>query len=327
MDLPKISVYMLSYQHAAFIRESVESVLAQDYPNMEIVIGDDGSTDGTQDILREYAARHPGLFKLLLAETNQGITVNSNRTLRACEGEFIAYTSGDDMWLPGKLHKQVAWFGANPDAVACYGNVEHIDENGAPLKLQHERRRNRSRSGGIEAFLQSTVGFASCSIMVRRSAIPAYGFDERVGSTSDWLFYAEIAMKGRVGYIPDVLARYRLHGGNAMRNRDRVLADMLLAFGIFESKHPQYMPYTRRLREEFLIGSALDYLKTHDFERASKYLQIGIRLHPRSDAYLNVFQKAALYVLAKTGLLRRTYQLYESFRGSRGIAKWSERHH
>src|SRR3954466_12075374 len=80
IELPRVSVLMLTYQHAKYVRESVESVLAQNYPNLQIVIGDDASTDGTQDILREYAARHPGLFKLLLAETNQGITKNANQT-------------------------------------------------------------------------------------------------------------------------------------------------------------------------------------------------------------------------------------------------------
>src|SRR3954452_23351532 len=105
---------MLTYQHAAFVRESLDSVLVQDYPNMEIVVGDDASTDGTQDILRDYAGRHPGVFKLLLSPVNRGITANSKSTLMACEGELIAHTSGDDVWLPGKLHKQVKWAGKTP---------------------------------------------------------------------------------------------------------------------------------------------------------------------------------------------------------------------
>lgn len=315
MDLPRISVFILTYQHRAFIRECLDSVLAQDYPNMEIVIGDDASTDGTQDILREYARLHPGLFKLLLAETNQGITRNANRTLIACEGELIAHTSGDDVWLPGKLYKQVAWLAENPDAVICYTNAEHVDESGQRvLRLHHEKGRNPFRSGGLDVFLRSSVFFPSCSVLVRRSACPPHGYDERITWNSDWLYFAEIAAKGRTGYVPEVLARYRVHESSAMRNTDRVLADALLAFGILESKCPELMSYTRHLREEFLIGSALQYLKAGHDVKASRYLLAGIRLNARRDAYLSAPKKMGLYFLARTGLLRRAFAAYTCLR-------------
>lgn len=314
MDLPRVSVLMLTYQHARYVRESIESVLAQNYPNLEIVIGDDASTDGTQDILREYAARYPGLFKLLLAETNQGIAQNSTKTFLACEGEFIAHTSGDDVWLPGKLHKQVAWYAEHPEAVICYTNAEHIDATGATvLRLHHEKHRNGFRAGGIDVLLRSTVFFPSCSVLIRRSACPPYGFDSRVTWNSDWLYFAEVAMHGSIGYIPEVLVRYRVHSGGAMQKLDRVLADALLAFGILESKYPELMPQTRRLRQEFLTGSALQSLKQHDYETAARHLRIAIRMNPRGDTYLNAPMKAALYLLAATGSLRRAHGIYERF--------------
>src|SRR3954451_5178189 len=305
---------MLTYQHAAFVRESLDSVLVQDYPNMEIVVGDDASTDGTQDILRDYAERNPGVFKLLLAPENRGITANSNSTLKACEGDLIAHTSGDDVWLPGKLHKQVKWLAENPGAVICYTNTEHINETGTKVLRLHHDRRNPYRAGGIDVFLKSTIAFPSCSTLVRRSAIPADGFDEPLTWNSDWLYYAEILMNGSVGYVPEVLARYRVHGRSAMRNLDRVLADALLAFGILESKHPELMPQTTRLREEFLTGSALQYLKVHDYDRASKYIRTANRLNRGGDSYLSAFGKLALYGLEVTGLLRFAYQFFESRR-------------
>ena len=121
-------------------------------------------------------------------------------------------------------------------------------------------------------------------------------------------------MNGGMGYVPEVLARYRVHGASAMRNLERVLADALLAFGILESKHPELMPQMRRLREEFLTGSALQYLKIHDYDRASKYLRTAIRLNPWGDSYLSAFHKVALYGLAVTGLLRFGYERFDSRR-------------
>jgi glycosyltransferase involved in cell wall biosynthesis len=318
MALPKVSVFMQTYQHAAFVRESVDSVLAQGYPNLEIVIGDDASTDGTQEILLQYDGAHPGLFKVLLSNSNLGITANSNRVFRACTGEFLAHTSGDDVWLPGKLHKQVEWFSRHPQAVVCYGNAEHINEDGTRvLRLHHEARRNPFRSGGIEAFLSSTVFFPACTAMVRRSACPPYGFEPSVTWNSDWLYYAEIVRQGEIGYIPEVLARYRVHSASAMRNLDRVLADALLSCAILESRHPEYMPRLRHLRQEFLTGSALQYLKTRDYETAARYLLVAIPLDWSGDTYLSRLQKALIYLVVKTGLLRFVYERYDSFQTRR----------
>ncbi|HEX8173178.1 MAG TPA: glycosyltransferase [Thermoanaerobaculia bacterium] len=311
MNLPRVSAFLLTYQHAAFVRESIDSILAQDYPNLEIVIGDDASTDGTQEILREYEARHPGLFRITYGEQNIGITANSLRTLRACTGEFIAHTSGDDVWLPGKLHKQMEWFAKHPEAVVCYGNAEHIDESGTRvLRLHHEKRRNPYRAGGIEEFLRSTVAFPTCSAVARASAIPPHGLDARVPFNSDWLYWAEIIRNGTFGYIPEVLARYRVHGNSAMRNLERIRADALLAYGILEAKYPELMPYMRRLREEFLVGSALQSLKQGDAETASRLLLTAIRLNRRGDAYASAATKAVLYVLTRTGQLGRVYGWY-----------------
>lgn len=301
---------MLSYQHAAYIRESIDSILEQDYPNLRIVIGDDASTDGTQDILRDYAARYPGLFTLLLAEKNQGITRNANQVFRACDGEFLAHTSGDDAWLPGKLHKQVTWMADNPDAVMCYTNAEHIDAQGKRIRLHHESRRNPFREGGMDVFLQSILFFPACSVMVRRTAAPSYGFDERLPWNSDWLYLAEIAHKGRTGYIPETLARYRVHGESAMRNVDAVLADAIRACDILGAKYPEHRLQIERLRGEFIEGSALQHLKAGRSGRAASLLREAYAVNPHGDSYLNAPAKAALAFLSRTELLEPVYRLY-----------------
>ncbi len=95
-EYPLVSIAIITYNQKEYLRECIESCLAQDYPNFEIVVADDCSTDGTQDMLREYQAKYPGKFVLRLAEKNQGVTKNCNMAWKACKGYWIKSIAGDD---------------------------------------------------------------------------------------------------------------------------------------------------------------------------------------------------------------------------------------
>ena len=114
MTTPKVSVIVPIYNQAGFIRETVESVLSQDHPSIELVLSDDGSTDGTSDVLREYAAVEPERVRLVASEENTGIAGAFNRALDAHTGDYVAWLGGDDVMLPGKLSRQIAAHGGSP---------------------------------------------------------------------------------------------------------------------------------------------------------------------------------------------------------------------
>jgi glycosyltransferase involved in cell wall biosynthesis len=100
--LPLVSVIMPAYNTARYIREAIDSVLDQDYPSKELIVIDDGSTDGTLEVLRSYGDRIT-----LIEQRNQGSAVARNAGLAAARGECIAFLDSDDIWLPGKLRLQV----------------------------------------------------------------------------------------------------------------------------------------------------------------------------------------------------------------------------
>ena len=100
-SLPLVSVAIITYNHEKFIGEALNSVLEQDYENIEIVVADDGSKDRTPEILRKFEREHPGKLRLILSERNEGITVNSNKAHFACIGKYVAWLGGDDLMLPG----------------------------------------------------------------------------------------------------------------------------------------------------------------------------------------------------------------------------------
>jgi len=122
-----VSIAIITYNQKENLRECIESCLEQGYPNFEIVVADDCSTDGTQDLLREYEAKYPGKFVLRLAEKNQGITPNSNVCLDACSGEFIAMVGGDDLLLPNKITRQVEEMLKDTDIALCGTFTRIID--------------------------------------------------------------------------------------------------------------------------------------------------------------------------------------------------------
>src|SRR5690554_3312559 len=106
-ESPLVSIAIVTYNQKHFLKECIESCLAQDYQNTEIVVADDGSTDGTHELLKEFAEKHPGKFVLRISEINQGITKNHNVAQFACSGKYIAWMGGDDLMLPRKISKQV----------------------------------------------------------------------------------------------------------------------------------------------------------------------------------------------------------------------------
>ncbi|MGF1545973.1 MAG: glycosyltransferase family 2 protein, partial [Thiotrichales bacterium] len=118
----KLSVVIITYNQVSFIRQCMESVLAQQFDaSWEIVVADDASSDGTAQILGDYAQRHPHLIQLVTATANQGLVGNLRRALAVARGEYIAYLDGDDYWTdPRKLARQVAILDAHPEAVLSF---------------------------------------------------------------------------------------------------------------------------------------------------------------------------------------------------------------
>lgn len=112
-----LSVGILTYNQAQYIRQCLDAVLMQEVDfEYEIVVGDDASSDSTQDILREYAVKYPGKFELLLGEKNEGISMNYKKVLSACKGKYIALCEGDDYWTDAhKLQAQVDFLERHAD--------------------------------------------------------------------------------------------------------------------------------------------------------------------------------------------------------------------
>lgn len=242
MDLPFISVAIITYNQKVFLKECIESILNQDYPNFEIIVADDCSQDGTKEMLLEYDKMYPNRFVLKIAEKNQGITKNSNVAHFACRGKYIAWMGGDDLMLPGKLSKQVRFMEANKDCYVSYHNLE-VFESDSLKKMYLMNNDANAFEGGFKEIVKYGSFNGACSTMVRRDKTPKDGFDERVPIASDWLYWMEtIGSGGKIMYVNEVLGKYRRHDNNVTRHNGSLKnhIDHLNSCNILMTKYPHF---------------------------------------------------------------------------------------
>ncbi len=278
----RVSVHIIAYNQVGLIDETVQSALAQSHPDLEVVVADDGSTDGTVARLEAYAAAHPDRFRYVTGP-NVGITANSNRGLAACSGELVAFCGGDDVLLPGKIAAQVAWFAAHPDGVLCAHEVEIFRSQSGEV-LGGDAKRSRRAQGGVgpEALLRHGNLFAACSVMVRRSAIPPYGFDERLPMVSDGKLWVDVlAGGGRWASLPGVWARYRRTGDN-VTNRwfERCYAEAMASRAYVDAEHPEYAAANARGRVQLMFRRGIHHLSAGEIADARRYLGGAMALDP-----------------------------------------------
>ena len=209
---PKVSVAICTYNHEKFIAQAIEGVLMQEtsFP-IELVIGEDCSTDGTRAILRKYAQTHPNIVRPLLHKRNVGGGTNFTSVLATCRGEYIAFLDGDDYWTDTrKLEIQVRFLEEHPECAMCHHRVSYVDDESQRLvsEFPPEERRREQCSADLLAkgnFIQT------CSLMTRKELIPDLTDDFMRLKLGDWPLCVLLGLHGSIGYIDKNMATYRIH--------------------------------------------------------------------------------------------------------------------
>ena len=272
MEDPKVSVLIPSYNQENVIEQTVISALTQNYDNLEVVVSDDASVDGTPQILREIQGKYPERLKIFLHQTNLGVTKNHTRGLLECDGDFVAFQDGDDLFLPGKIQKQVEFMLKRPDCTISFHDVDVFDsETGETLYLWSQRFGRRE--GGMYELVRYGNYLSSVSVMVRRVHLPEYGYDDRIRIGSDWLLWLETLSrgKGKIYYLDEILARYRRHAGNLTNVSSWKYEDQLITLALIETKYPNLLFAARMRRSEIQFMVGMSAFSQKRFKDASKY--------------------------------------------------------
>jgi glycosyltransferase involved in cell wall biosynthesis len=233
-DAPRVSVVIPVYNRQAYIGAAVDSVLAQTFADFEVLVIDDGSTDQSRDVVRTY--RDPRVH-LVCHERNQGIPRTRNTGIDAAHGTYLAFLDSDDIALPTRLAKQVAFLDRHPHHAAVGGWIDWMDHTGRPLRRVKRRPLAASDVAALRLFRQGIENTAS---MARTAILRAYRHDERFDVSEDFEIWARIAAKHEIANLPEVLVRRRAHGQQTSRGKDErtrryrqaIYADQLRALGI-----------------------------------------------------------------------------------------------
>ncbi|WP_225206065.1 glycosyltransferase [Novosphingobium huizhouense] len=210
---PLVSVVLLTYNHARFIAQAIESVLMQEAPfAFELIVTDDHSTDGTWDIVERFAAEHPTIVPIRSAQ-NLNTNEVTTRAIAKARGEFVAFLDGDDYWTrPDKLAVQVAFLRSDSACSLCCHDVSVIDADGEIVRASFAELNPAPLIGDYRS-LSRTNYIPGPSPLVRRSALePLPDWFEKV-EFGDWALYLAALRHGHIGYLPEVMAAYRVHAG------------------------------------------------------------------------------------------------------------------
>jgi glycosyltransferase involved in cell wall biosynthesis len=203
-DRPLVSVVVPAYQAEAFLGEALASALGQDCPQVEVLVVDDGSTDRTAEIAAAHGVR-------VIRQRNGGPAAARNAGLALARGEFLTILDADDLWLPDRLTRQVAYLREHPDDGLVMGLTEAFVSPGEPRPAHYPRIAEAGPFPGHPS-----------TMLVRREVFELVGpFDEslRLSEDLDWIARAGDAGV-RFGRLDCTLLRYRIHAGNTSRNPD-----------------------------------------------------------------------------------------------------------
>ncbi|MCW7754905.1 glycosyltransferase [Desulfobotulus sp. H1] len=276
-DQPLVSIAIITYNQKKYLRKCIESVLVQDYPNMEIVVADDCSTDGTQDMLRKYNEQYPGKFVLKLAEKNLGITGNSNVALFACSGKYIALTGGDDVFLPGKISKQVSIMEGCPEVSLCGTYTKLIDSSSSEIAIRKDLKKRSNPFYSLCELLESANSLIPVvSYIFRSKDIPKNGFDYRLPVASDSLFYYHIGSKGKIYVLPDILTCYRIHESHA-KNKGYV-DDSFVSLALAEFFFPHCYKEIKKARSKSYYTAGRYHHRELDYHLAQLRFKASLNL-------------------------------------------------
>jgi glycosyltransferase involved in cell wall biosynthesis len=206
MGQPLISGIVPAFNGERYLRETLDSMLAQTHRPLEIIVVDDGSTDGTPDVAASYGDK-----VRYLRQDNAGPATARNRGLNAARGEFVAFLDADDLWHPEKSARQMAHFAARPELGLC---ITHVQNFWIPeLAAEAERYRDHPLSRPVPGYLTQTL-------LARRSVFETVGqFDPGLhhAEKTDW-FLRALGQGAVLELLPDVLVYRRLHETNVSRS-------------------------------------------------------------------------------------------------------------
>lgn len=281
-DYPKVSVSIPCYnatttpQKEQWLRRSIESVLAQTFENFELLLVNDGSTDTTANVIKDYTNDHRVRY---IQQENQGYAGARNTGLEAGEGEYYAFIGQDDVWLPNKLERQLEYI-QKEEATIVHTNAYHIDDYGKRTTIHHKN--SPPKQTDSKEFIKTLfLGNFICiqSVVAHRSVFDTRRFDEKFQINCDHDMWMRAASEHNFEYFDEKLIEKRFHGENTSSNYKRMFKERRM----IADKMADYYPFIGSLKSKKLSDAYLfygiDLLKHGQPRKARRRIRKAIRLN------------------------------------------------
>jgi glycosyltransferase involved in cell wall biosynthesis len=242
-DLPTVSIVTPSYNQAHFIEETIRSVLAQGYPQLEYIIVDGGSTDGSVEIIQKYASQ----LSWWISEKDKGHAEALNKGFAHATGDILAWLNSDDTYYPGAVAGAVAYLQAHPETGMVYGDADLTDNAGRVIG------RFVSRQTDYNRLLRGSVYIPQATTFFRADLWRQVGpLDLSLFFAFDYNFWVQLAKVSRLQYLPQLWATFRLHNeGKSVRFDDRCYPDMLRVYQRERGRSLSWLWLRAKLRRIF----------------------------------------------------------------------------
>jgi teichuronic acid biosynthesis glycosyltransferase TuaG len=262
VEQPLVSVIVPAYNAEKYIKATIESALEQTYRNLEVVVGDDGSTDGTREIVQALAARDPRVK--YFSQKNAGQSAARNLAIAHAQGKYIAFLDADDLFLPTKLEEQVGYLEAHPDCGVSYCNIYHFFD-GDPTHLY--RFDVPTPSGLLFDKLLRANFINPLTVVLRKELLDRYGaFEPTFRRVDEQYLWLKLSWNGaQFCHLPRALGRYRVH--RASLSNEPVY---------FKESEEQFLKLIEIMRRDwFKPGDAEKYHLDEIVARTKRRLWVG----------------------------------------------------
>jgi glycosyltransferase involved in cell wall biosynthesis len=240
MDYPLVSAIVLCYNQGKYVRECLDSVAIQKYPNLELIVNDDASSDNSAALIENWLTSNKLPFRFLRSQKNQGLCRSLNNALSQAKGKYIAGIAADDIWLPGKLIKQVEMMEQLPERVGViYTDAFRIDEGGGLLEgrfIQTYRCFKEMPTGDIYQTLWGGNFIPAMTTLIRAKCFTEVGLYDESLYYEDWDMWLRIARRFAFAYGAEVSAKYRIVSTSMMQSQKERMIDALCQVSV---KHLQ----------------------------------------------------------------------------------------
>lgn len=232
---PLVTVIVPSYNHAAYITQTLESIFIQSYKNIELIVIDDNSQDNSVEVINNILLKHN--FNFITHKINKGLSYTLNEAIRISKGKYISAIASDDYWPDYKIAKQVEVLESNPEYAVCFGKQVGFNNTG---KLK-EYENAKYRSGYIfNELITWKFSIPALTVMIRKSVFDVVGLYDPSIAIEDWYMWLKISKKYPIYFLNEVLGFYRLHENNMskkllwMINEKRKILDLWQEDNIYQ---------------------------------------------------------------------------------------------